>query len=111
MQFDFDIVAIPFRMQPALRRPDAADPQLTRLDPASPLHREKLAVMEAGQSRQVVPGFDPSNAIAAVRERLSSDLPPEIAYEQDFAVLDGETGTLRWLCVCVPSHWAPEEKI
>jgi len=38
-------------------------------------------------------------------------LPPEIAYEQDFAVLDGETGTLKWLCVCVPSHWAPEEKI
>jgi hypothetical protein len=58
-----------------------------------------------------VPGFDPSNAIAAMRDRLPSDLPPELAYEQDFAVLDGNTGTLQWLCVCVPSHWAPEEKI
>jgi hypothetical protein len=46
-----------------------------------------------------------------MRERLPSELPPEIAYEQDFAVLDGETGRLQWLCVCVPSHWAPEDKI
>jgi len=26
-------------------------------------------------------------------------------------VLDGATGTLPWLCVCVPSHWAPEDKL
>jgi hypothetical protein len=111
MDFDFDIVAVPFRMQPGLRRLDPADPQLTRLDPASPLYREKRAVMEAGQSRHAAAGFDPAPAIAAMRERVASQLAPEIAYEQDFAVLDGETGTLRWLCVCVPSHWAPEEKI
>jgi hypothetical protein len=111
MQFDFDLVAVPFRMQPGLRRLDPSDPQLVRLDAASPLYREKLAVMEAGQSRHAVGGFDPSNAIAAMRDRIASDLPPEIAYEQDFAVLDGESGRLHWLCVCVPSHWAPEEKI
>ena len=111
MDFDLEIVAVPFRMQPGLRRLAAWDPQLTRLDPASALHREKLAVMEAGQSRHAAEGFDPSLAIAAMRERMPSDQPPEIAYEQDFAVLDGATGTLRWLCVCVPSHWAPEEKI
>lgn len=111
MQFDFDIVAVPFRMQPGLRRLDAADPQLTRLDAGNQLHREKLAVMQAGQSRHAVPGFDPTPAIAAMRDRLPSDLPPEVAYEQDFAILDGATGRLHWLCVCVPSHWAPEEKI
>jgi hypothetical protein len=111
MQFDFEIVAVPFRMQPGLRRLDPSDPQLTRLDAASPLYREKLAVMEAGASRHAVSGFDASMAIAAMRDRLSSDLPPEIAYEQDLAVLDAGTGTLRWLCVCVPSHWAPEDKI
>jgi hypothetical protein len=111
MQFDFDLVAVPFRMQPGLRRLDAAAPQLTRLDPAGALYREKLAVMQAGQSRQTMPGFDPAPAIAAMRDRLPSELPPEIAYEQDFAVLDGETGRLQWLCVCVPSHWAPEDKI
>lgn len=111
MDFDLDIVAVPFRMQPGLRRLDPADPQLVSLDPSSQLHREKLAVMEAGQSRRAMPGFDPSNAIAAMRDRVPSELAPEIAYEQDFAVLDGETGRLDWLCVCVPSHWAPEEKI
>jgi hypothetical protein len=111
MDFDFDIVAVPFRMQPGLRRLDATDPQLTRLDPASQLHREKLAVVQAGASRHAMPGFDPSMAIAAMHERLPSEQPPEIAYEQDFAVLDGATGRLQWLCVCVPSHWAPEEKI
>jgi hypothetical protein len=111
MDFSLVDIAVPFRMQPGLRRLDASDPQLTLLDPASPLYREKLAVMESGQSRQAVAGFDPTAAIAAMRERLPSDVPPEIAYEQDFAVLDGETGTLQWLCVCVPSHWAPEDKI
>src|SRR3954470_11548699 len=111
MDFSLVDIAIPFRMQPGLRRLDASDPQLTLLDPGSALYGEKLAVMQSGQSRQAVPGFDPASAIAAMRERLPSDLPPEIAYEQDFAVLDGETGTLKWLCVCVPSHWAPEDKI
>jgi dimethylamine monooxygenase subunit A len=111
MKFSLVDIAIPFRMQPGLRRLDPADPQLTRLDPASALYAEKKAVMDAGDSRQCAAGFDPAAAIAAMRERLPSDLPPELAYEQDFAVLDGDTGTLQWLCVCVPSHWAPEDKI
>ncbi|RZJ08317.1 MAG: DUF3445 domain-containing protein [Haliea sp.] len=34
-----------------------------------------------------------------------------MAFEEDFAVLDGATGALPWLCVCVPSHWAPEDKL
>lgn len=111
MDFSLVDIAVPFRMQPGLRRLDASQPQLSRLDPGSALYREKEAVFRAGQSRQAAAGFDPAAAIAAMRERLPSDLPPELAYEQDFAVLDGDTGTLQWLCVCVPSHWAPEEKI
>lgn len=111
MDFSLVDIAVPFRMQPGLRRLGASDPQLLRLDASSALHREKAAVFDAGQSRHAAGGYDPSAAIAAMRERLPSDLPPELAYEQDFAVLDGETGTLQWLCVCVPSHWAPEDKI
>lgn len=111
MDFDFDLVTVPFRMQPGLRRLHASDPQLTLLDPAGPLYREKLAVMQAHASRHAMANFDPSAAIAALRERLPSELPPEIAYEQDLAVLDGATGRLQWLCVCVPSHWAPEDKV
>lgn len=111
LDFDFAHVAVPFRMQPGLRRIDESYPQLLALDPHSPLFREKAAVMAAGQSRHAVAGFDASPALAAIAERLPSAQPLELAYEQDLAILDGATGTLPWLCVCVPSHWAPEEKV
>lgn len=34
-----------------------------------------------------------------------------LAFAEDFAVIDGATGRIPWLAVCLPSHWAPEEKI
>ena len=34
-----------------------------------------------------------------------------LALHEDFAIVDGATGTLQALAVCLPSHWAPEEKI
>ena len=34
-----------------------------------------------------------------------------LAFAEDFAVLDGATTTLPWLAVCLPSHWAPEDKV
>jgi hypothetical protein len=33
-----------------------------------------------------------------------------LAFAEDFAVLDANTGRIPWLAVCLPSHWAPEEK-
>ena len=46
-------------------------------------------------------------------------LPPEwrvtgllcLAFAQDFAVIEADAGRLPWLAVCLPSHWAPHEKI
>ncbi|MDB5942887.1 MAG: hypothetical protein JWQ13_2453 [Ramlibacter sp.] len=120
MQLDFDQIAVPFRMQPGLRRLEAGAPQLTRLDPASALFEEKRKVLQAGQSRLSVPGFDPTPALQAIAEKarqdgmadaLGGDKPLELAFQEDFAVLDGDSTTLPWLCVCVPSHWAPEEKL
>lgn len=114
MAFDFTTVAVPFRMQPGLRRLPPEDPQLTPLQRGCALHAEKQAVFDAGLSRFCMPGFDPAPALAAIAARVPgvpARLPPELAWEQDFAILDGETGTLPWLCVCVPSHWAPEEKL
>jgi dimethylamine monooxygenase subunit A len=111
VDFDFDNIAVPFRMQPGLRRLEPDHPQLVPLAPASALYREKQAVMQAGESRHVAPGFNPSPALEAVAERLPGGAPLELACEQDLAVLDGDTGILPWLCVCVPSHWAPEEKV
>jgi hypothetical protein len=112
MDFAFENVAVPFRMQPGLRKlPAGAAAQLTPLAPASALYGEKAGVLQAGRSRQCVAGFDPQPALRAIGAQAAFTGPLELAFEEDFAVLDGATGTLPWLCVCVPSHWAPEEKL
>jgi dimethylamine monooxygenase subunit A len=115
--FDLSRIAVPFRMQPGLQRlPDGAA-HLTPLAPGSALWREKKRVVDSGASRLCVPGFDAGPALAAIRARAQAEgiptaqEPVELAFEEDFAVLDGATTTLPWLCVCVPSHWAPEEKL
>jgi len=34
-----------------------------------------------------------------------------LAFAEDFAVVDGRDGTVPWLAVTLPSHWAPEDKV
>ena len=34
-----------------------------------------------------------------------------LAFAEDFAVIDGANGHIPWLAVCLPSHWAPEDKV
>lgn len=34
-----------------------------------------------------------------------------LAFAEDFAVVDAVTGRIPWLAVCLPSSWAPEEKV
>jgi dimethylamine monooxygenase subunit A len=121
MDFDFSHINVPFRMQPGLRRIDAQGVWLTPLDPAGKLYAEKRAVFESGRSRHCLPGFDPAPALGAIAslaghsaigsDTLRGGVPLELAFEEDFAVLDGASGTVPWLCVCTPSHWAPEEKL
>ena len=116
MAFPFDRVAVPFRMQPGLQRLPADARHLTPLAAASALWREKKAVLDAGASRRAVPGFDAQPAIDAIlaqarSEGIAASEPIELAFEEDFAVLEAAGTTLPWLCVCVPSHWAPEEKL
>ncbi len=118
--FDFGQIAVPFRMRPGLARLADGTPQVTPLRAGSALEAEKRAVFEAGLSRQVAAGFDPSDAIENIAAharinwaagRFDSKKPLETQFQEDFAVLDGASGRLVWLCVCTPSHWAPEQKI
>lgn len=120
MRFDFAHIAVPFRMQPGLHRLAAGTPQLTPLAPGSPLYTEKQRVFAAGASRFCEPGFDPTPAIKSIAAHatttgLGGQFGPEaaleLAFEEDLAVLDAASGTVPWLCVCVPSHWAPEDKL
>jgi len=34
-----------------------------------------------------------------------------LAFAEDFAILNGADGTIPWLAVTLPSHWAPEHKV
>lgn len=34
-----------------------------------------------------------------------------LAFEEDFAIIDGANATIPWLAVCLPSRWAPEDKV
>ncbi|MEJ5991864.1 heme-dependent oxidative N-demethylase subunit alpha family protein [Ramlibacter sp. PS3R-8] len=116
MSFDLAHAAVPFRMQPGLQRLDSGARHLTPLAPGSPLWQEKNRVVASGASRLAVPGFDPQAPISAILARARSEGfaahdPIELAFEEDFALLDGASTTLPWLCVSVPSHWAPEDKL
>jgi hypothetical protein len=116
MDFDLSRIAVPFRMQPGLQRLAPGARHLTPLAPGSPLWQEKKRVVDSGASRIAVPSFDAQPAIEAILARaraegLQAGEPVELAFEEDFAVLDGDSAALPWLCVCVPSHWAPEDKL
>jgi hypothetical protein len=34
-----------------------------------------------------------------------------LAFEEDLAIVDARDGTVPWMAVALPSHWAPEEKV
>jgi dimethylamine monooxygenase subunit A len=34
-----------------------------------------------------------------------------LAFAEDFAIVDAASATIPWLAVCLPSHWAPEDKV
>jgi dimethylamine monooxygenase subunit A len=119
VDFDFSLAAVPFRMQPGLRRVAPGTAQLTALAEGSALWHEKKRVMDAGRSRLARPAFDEVPALNAIAEharehglpRPELDRPLELCFEEDLAVLDADDASLPWLCVCTPSHWAPEEKL
>ncbi len=120
MDFDFKHITAPFRMRPGLSRLDADARHLTRLDRSSALYREKSLVCVSGGALHCVAGFDPSDALRAIDQNALAheDGPPPgpqpaigLAFEEDLVLLDAESGTAPWMCVCVPSRWAPEDKL
>lgn len=34
-----------------------------------------------------------------------------LTFLEDIAIVDGESGTVPWMAVALPSHWAPEDKV
>jgi len=74
--------------------------------------------VENGDARAASDGRLPSDsdpAIGALLRALPLALRPTallcLAFEEDFAVIDGASATIPWLAVCLPSHWAPASKV
>lgn len=110
---DLSDLPLPMRMLPGLRRCERI--VLHRLSPGSDLEREKQALVTAGWQALSVPGFDAGpveQTVRAVAGLAAEETGPlALLIEEDLAVLDGSSGTLPWLAVSTPSHWAPEEKL
>ena len=110
---DLSDLPLPMRMLPGLKRCDSV--RLHRLEAQSALSRERQALLGAGWSRLKVDGFDEGPVLQTVREHAGVDAhdstPLPLLVQEDLAVLEGDGGTLPWLSVCTPSHWAPEDKI
>ncbi|MCW5613063.1 MAG: DUF3445 domain-containing protein [Rubrivivax sp.] len=78
--------------------------------------RLATAVDTDGRVEQTAPGrFGLGDEVARclrglpARWRLAALL--SLAFAEDIAVVDGASGTLPWLAVALPSHWAPEAKV
>lgn len=122
MDFQLSEITAPYRMQPDLGRMQAGQVRLHALDPGSELAAQKRAVVRTGQAVHQMPGFDPTPALRAIMRHagmaqahittpLATAEKLALALEEDFAVVDAASGTVPWMCVCVPSHWAPEDKL
>lgn len=67
--------------------------ELAAIGPPSALHHEAAACL----------------AELPASQRLSGLL--SLALHEDLAIVDGTRATLPWMAVCLPSHWAPSEKV
>jgi hypothetical protein len=75
-----------------------------------------VAGSEQGDVEQTAPGrFGLGDEVARCLQGLPSAWRLagllSLAFAEDFAVVDASDGTLPWLAVTLPSHWAPEEKV
>jgi dimethylamine monooxygenase subunit A len=61
------------------------------------------------QHSDTLPEIGPCLRALAPEWRLPALL--SLAFAEDFAVIDSTTAHIPWLAVCLPSGWAPEEKV
>jgi hypothetical protein len=110
-----------FDAQPALdalcRHAATEQPDAWAWDGTRALARKLgAAATAAGRVEQVQAGvFGLGDEVT----RCLNGLPPawrlagllSLAFAEDFAVIKGSDGTIPWLAVALPSHWAPEDKV
>jgi hypothetical protein len=117
------LVAAPgFDAQPALDalagQAAAEQPAAWAVDADGTWHARRLAtaVQADGTVRQLETGrFGLGDEIARCLRPLPAPWRRAgllaLAFAEDFAVVDAADGTIPWMAVCLPSHWAPVEKV
>jgi hypothetical protein len=74
------------------------------------------AVTRAGDVEQLQAGaFGLGDEVTRCLQGLPADWRLagllSLAFAEDFAVVKGDDGTVPWIAVALPSHWAPEDKV
>lgn len=125
---DESLVAVPeFDAMPALRAIAVEAARLPRLafgleESTGAPARWRAPLLgwsiDAGEPCETNDGELPSDsdqAIGALLRALPAAQRPaallSLAFEEDFAVIEGATATIPWLAVCLPSRWAPASKV
>ena len=108
----FDEAAV---LRAIAREAERVCPDAWRVD-ATPSGRLRIAAPRLGWALEDGhPVGDGDASIGAVLAALPAARRAaallSLAFEEDFALIDGATATLPWLAVCLPSRWAPESKI
>ena len=109
---DFDVVPI---LRAIAGEAARSSPCAFELDETARGLRCRAPILDWSVDADGLPTGDGDPAIGALllglapRERAVALLC--LAFEEDFAVLDGRGATVPWLAVCLPSRWAPEEKL
>jgi hypothetical protein len=83
---------------------------------AHALHLATAVDAASGEVRQTARGrFGLGDEVARCLQGLPAPWRlaglASLAFAEDFAIVDATSGTLPWLAVALPSHWAPEDKV
>ena len=110
------LLAVPgFDASPALQAlcAHAADehPDALSVDPNAALHAHHLGWSLHGDEPVGNGPAEIGACLRALPARWRLPALMSLAFAEDFAVIDAASGCIPWLAVCLPSHWAPEDKL
>lgn len=110
------LVAVPeFDARPALaalcEHAAREQPQAWRWDGGERLEAVQLGWKLQGDTLHGDGPAEIGRCLAALPARWRAAALLGLAFAEDFAIIDGRTGRIPWLAVCLPSHWSPQEKV
>lgn len=110
------LVAVPeFDAMPALaalcEHAAREQPRAWRWDGAGRLEALQLGWALRGDALHGDGLAEIGDCLAALPARWRAAGLLSLAFAEDFAVIDGRTGRIPWLAVCLPSHWSPQDKV